>query len=99
MSFLDRIAAAVTPAASEESRAEARRNVEALAADEPWIRTIVSQHEPASKLPAPRLPGKLSSVSQLCLPAMPMQKKLFSILASRMRAARPTLAWPMKSMR
>jgi len=45
MSFLDRIAAAVTPAASDESRAEARRNIEVLAADEPWIGIIVNQHK------------------------------------------------------
>ncbi|WP_324262501.1 hemerythrin domain-containing protein [Altererythrobacter sp. H2] len=45
MSFLDRIAAAVTPAASDEQRAEARRNVERLAAGEPWLRAVVDQHK------------------------------------------------------
>ena len=44
MSFLDRIAAAVTPAASDESRNEARRNIDALATREPWIQPIVDQH-------------------------------------------------------
>ena len=45
MSFLDRIATTVTPAASDESRAEARRNIESLAANEPWIGIIVNQNK------------------------------------------------------
>lgn len=45
MSFLDRIAAAVTPAASDEQRAEARRKVEGLANGEDWLRMIVDQHK------------------------------------------------------
>ncbi|MGB5778952.1 MAG: hemerythrin domain-containing protein [Allopontixanthobacter sediminis] len=45
MSFLDRIAAAVTPAASDEQRADARRKVEELAAGENWLRMIVDQHK------------------------------------------------------
>lgn len=45
MSFLDRIAAAVTPAASDESRAKARRDIEILALEEPWIAPIVAQHK------------------------------------------------------
>jgi hemerythrin superfamily protein len=44
MSFLDRIAAAVTPAASDEQRAEAREKAEKLAASEPWLATILDQH-------------------------------------------------------
>ena len=44
MSFLDRLAAAVTPAASDEDRAEARRKVDRLAEGEPWLRAIVDQH-------------------------------------------------------
>lgn len=45
MSFLDRIAAAVTPAASDEARANARRDIEVLAIKEPWIKPIVDQHK------------------------------------------------------
>lgn len=45
MSFLDRIAAAVTPAASDEDRAEARSYVESLAEREDWVRMIVDQHK------------------------------------------------------
>ncbi|RXZ65419.1 hemerythrin domain-containing protein [Pelagerythrobacter rhizovicinus] len=45
MSLLDRIAATVTPTASDQDRAEARRRVEELAANEPWVRTIVDQHK------------------------------------------------------
>ncbi|WP_170004982.1 hemerythrin domain-containing protein [Pseudopontixanthobacter vadosimaris] len=45
MSFLDKIAAAVAPAASDESRAEARRKVEALSHGEEWLRMIVEQHK------------------------------------------------------
>lgn len=45
MSFLDRLASAVTPAASDEQRAEARRKVEALAPGEAWLGMIVEQHK------------------------------------------------------
>lgn len=45
MSFLDTIASAVAPAASDESRAEARRKAKALGTREPWVRMIVEQHE------------------------------------------------------
>lgn len=45
MSLLDRVTAAVIPAASDEDRAEVRRKVEALAVNEPWLRTIVDQHK------------------------------------------------------
>lgn len=45
MSFLDRVAAAVTPAASDEDCAEARRKVEKLATAEPWLKLIVEQHK------------------------------------------------------
>lgn len=45
MSFLDRIAAAVTPAASDEDRAEARRRIEELAMGEPFAEDIVQQHK------------------------------------------------------
>lgn len=45
MSFLDRIAAAVTPAASDEDRAEARRKIESMAAGEPFAEAIVAQHK------------------------------------------------------
>ncbi|MDZ4308102.1 hemerythrin domain-containing protein [Allopontixanthobacter sp.] len=45
MSFLDRVAAAVTPAASDEERAEARRKIEKLASGEDWLRMIVDQHK------------------------------------------------------
>ena len=45
MSFLDRVAAAVAPAASDEQRAEARRKIEALASGEKWLGMIVDQHK------------------------------------------------------
>jgi len=45
MSFLDRLAAAVTPAASQADRAQARNNIERLAKDEPWLESIVTQHK------------------------------------------------------
>ncbi len=44
MSFLDRITAAVTPAASDEARAEARRKADAIASSEPWLALILQQH-------------------------------------------------------
>ncbi|ARU17983.1 hemerythrin domain-containing protein [Croceicoccus marinus] len=45
MSFLDKLAAAIAPAASKEDRAEARRKAEALAGREEWIGLIVQQHK------------------------------------------------------
>ena len=45
MSFLDKLAAAITPAASKEDRAEARRDAETLGAREEWIGLIVQQHK------------------------------------------------------
>ena len=45
MSFLDRVAAAVAPAATDEQRAEARRKVEALIPGEQWLGMIVEQHK------------------------------------------------------
>ena len=45
MSFIDRIAAAVAPAASDEARADARRKIWLIADEEPWIAAIVEQHQ------------------------------------------------------
>jgi hemerythrin superfamily protein len=45
MSFLDRIAAAITPAASDEDRIEARQRLTELAAGEPFAQDILSQHQ------------------------------------------------------
>ncbi|MGF7154957.1 hemerythrin domain-containing protein [Novosphingobium gossypii] len=50
MSFLDRIAAAVAPAASDEARGEARRHVQQLASAEPWLAPIVDQHKQIESL-------------------------------------------------
>lgn len=44
MSFLDRIAAAIAPAATEEQRMEARRQLEQLAASEHFAQDILDQH-------------------------------------------------------
>lgn len=44
MSVFDKVAAAVTPAASEEKRAEARRNADALAAKHGWLKQILEHH-------------------------------------------------------
>jgi hemerythrin superfamily protein len=52
MSFLDRIAAAVTPTASEEQRADARRKADELAASEMWLATILQQHREIESLVA-----------------------------------------------
>lgn len=45
MSFLDRIAAAITPAASDEDRIEARQRLTELAVGEPFAEEILSQHQ------------------------------------------------------
>ncbi len=44
MTFLDRIAAAIAPAASDEQRMEARRKLEQLATSEPFAQDILDQH-------------------------------------------------------
>lgn len=44
MSLLDKIAAAVTPMASEEKRAEARSQAEGLAKGDDWLGQILSHH-------------------------------------------------------
>jgi len=44
MSVLDKVAAAVTPAASDEARAEARRKADMLAQEHGWLRQILSHH-------------------------------------------------------
>jgi hemerythrin superfamily protein len=44
MSFLDRIATALAPTASAEDRAEARRQLETLAAGEPFAEEILRHH-------------------------------------------------------
>ncbi|MDF2638729.1 MAG: hypothetical protein K0R64_1713 [Novosphingobium lindaniclasticum] len=50
MSFLDRIAATLAPAASDEARAQARRAVQALASSERWLAPIVDQHKQIESL-------------------------------------------------
>jgi len=45
MSFLDKVAAAVTPAASDEDRAEARRKARSLAGTTGWLSAILDHHE------------------------------------------------------
>ena len=44
MSVLDKVAAAVTPAASDEDRAEARRKATALAQNHGWLQQILEHH-------------------------------------------------------
>jgi hemerythrin superfamily protein len=50
MSFLDRIAAAVAPAATDEQRAEARRKAEQLSSSESWLALILQQHKQIESL-------------------------------------------------
>lgn len=50
MSFLDRTAATLAPAASDEARGEAWRNVQALASSERWLAPIVDQHKQIESL-------------------------------------------------
>lgn len=52
MSFLDRIASAVAPAATDEQRAEARRKAEKLATSEKWLALILDQHKRIESLVA-----------------------------------------------
>lgn len=44
MSVLDKVAAAVTPAASDEDRAEARRKADILARNHGWLQQILGHH-------------------------------------------------------
>jgi hemerythrin superfamily protein len=45
MSFLDKIASALTPPETEEDRAEARRKVEGLTAGNDWLVSAISHHK------------------------------------------------------
>ena len=44
MSLLDKVAAAVTPLASDEKRAEARRKAETLSREHGWLQQILAHH-------------------------------------------------------
>ncbi|UYV15759.1 hemerythrin domain-containing protein [Porphyrobacter sp. ULC335] len=50
MSFLDRIASALAPAASEEKRMEAREQLEQMAVNEPFAEQILAQHRQIESL-------------------------------------------------
>lgn len=50
MSFLDRLAAAVTPAASDEDRAEARKRFEELATEAQFVGDILEAHKKIENL-------------------------------------------------
>jgi hemerythrin superfamily protein len=50
MSFLDRIAAAIAPAASDKDRAEARRQIEELSVGQTFAEDIVRQHKVIEQL-------------------------------------------------
>lgn len=50
MSFLDRIAAAITPAATDQQRMEARQQLEQLATSEPFAQDILDQHRQIESL-------------------------------------------------
>jgi len=50
MSFLDRIAAAIAPAATDQQRMEARQQLEQLAASEPFAQDILDQHRQIESL-------------------------------------------------
>jgi hemerythrin superfamily protein len=50
MSFLDRIAAAVAPAATDQQRMEARQKLEQIAANEPFAQDILDQHRQIESL-------------------------------------------------
>lgn len=70
MSFLDRIAAAVTPTASDEQRADARRDILAMAQGEEWLSMIVEQHQRIEALferaaNAPNAEGRTMAAKQL----------------------------------
>ena len=45
MSFLDKIAATLAPAASDEDRMKARQQAEQIGGSEPWLRAIVDHHK------------------------------------------------------
>lgn len=45
MSLLDKIAATLAPPESDEARAEAHRDARVLAAENPWLARVLSQHE------------------------------------------------------
>jgi hemerythrin superfamily protein len=50
MSFLDKIVSVAMPAASDEDRAKARRDAEALAAQSPWLAKVLEHHKKIESL-------------------------------------------------
>ena len=50
MSFLDKIAATLAPAATDKQRMEARQKAEQIGASEPWLDMIVQQHKQIESL-------------------------------------------------
>ncbi|GAA4779607.1 hemerythrin domain-containing protein [Novosphingobium ginsenosidimutans] len=45
MNFFDRLAAAITPEATDEDRINARNEAQALAQDDDWLGSVLDQHE------------------------------------------------------
>lgn len=45
MNFFDRLAAAITPEASDEDRARARSEAQALAQEDDWLGQALDQHQ------------------------------------------------------
>ncbi len=86
MSFLDRIASALAPAASDEQRMEARARLEELAANEPFAADILAQHR--------RIEGLFAEARQGSGPAAQATVEELSLLLNAHSMAEEAIVYP-----
>lgn len=107
MNFFDRLAAAITPEASDEDRARARSEAMALSQDDDWLARVLDQHQQIETLFAEALsaePGgdrlmALKNLAELLnAHAMAEEVVLYPALARSGEKADATMAYEEQSM-
>lgn len=86
MSFLDRIASALAPAASDEQRMEARARLEELAVNEPFAEDILAQHR--------RIEGLFAEARQGSGPAAQATVEELALLLNAHSMAEEAIVYP-----
>lgn len=86
MSFLDRIASALAPAASDEQRMEARARLEELAVNEPFAEDILAQHR--------RIEGLFAEARQGTGPAAQVAVEELALLLNAHSMAEEAVVYP-----
>jgi hemerythrin superfamily protein len=107
MSVLDKIAAAVTPAASDEQRAEARRRAESLARSHGWLQQILEHHRQidsafaealTAKAPAARLKAAKQLGALLTGHSMAEEAVIYPAVSQHDGKAHAAMAYEEQSM-